>query len=363
MNLPIQAETATDAVKKAVAYVKEHGQERIRWGGTIPAKLGVGAEQNFDRLMLEVPFFALELRNPNARWTNIGQQTFITLAETEDHLFGRNPGILPKYSKLYREWLLPSGRFPYTYGERMMSVPNAEWDGMSQVELVVKHLLRTPNSRKAIIQIRREEDIGLDNPPCNVMFQLEVVDDRLNWTTINRSQDLVNGLTENIFMFTVWQALIASRLDVAVGVYRVVSTNAHLYQKHFDLDLSRFKDPYHYGYNRDWRPTYPLPNFDPLNSIMFTDENGITKAVQAMRSGAIPQPWWKEWKAALVAEWAIAQGDLPNALAALEMAAPAPWAGPVARRLLEKVGESDKAVAPSWWKEIRLIPERTERVR
>lgn len=344
MNLPIRAESATDAVKKSVAYVKEHGEERIRWGGTIPAKLGVGGDQNFDRLMLEVPFLCVELRRPSARWTNIGNQAFITLAETEDHLAGRNPGILPKYSKLYREWLREdTGDLPYTYGERIY------YEG--QLGAVVDHLRKHPNSRKALIQVRGFGDIRLENPPCNVMFQLEVLDGKLNWTTINRSQDIINGMSENIFMFTLWQSLVASLVGVPMGVYRIVSTNAHLYQKHFDMDLSVYKDPYQNGYNANWEPTWPMPNFQQFNARLFEDENyspekvkefgvGREGSVRDLRGGAIPDLFWSAWKAALVAEWALIHGDTANSLTALEMASAAPWAGPVARRLLESLPDA-----------------------
>jgi thymidylate synthase len=112
----------------------------------------------------------------------------------------------------------------------------------NQLEHSLLQLKLDINTRKAvslISDIDRDSiegylmDIGSvftkDNV-CNLALLFEVTDNKLNCTVLNRSNDILHGLTNvNLTEFTIIQRFMAALLNVEVGSYYVLSNNVHLY--------------------------------------------------------------------------------------------------------------------------------------
>jgi len=333
----VSGETAHDVITSSIDFVLEHGHETEVWGGTIPEDLDDDESPNdFEREMIEYfGGFSYRLENPRARWSDISNHwPGITLREVEDDLFGVNPGMVHEYSKVYDSWLeeMSDGlRYPHTYGQRMRQF-GRDPDGSSQTPFidqwrtVVRHLESDPTSRKACMSLwdphvdaaRMHHDSNA-YVPCNVFFQVTVRDGRLHWSTFSRSKDILRGSTENLFEFPLLQELMALELGLDLGSYVEHVSNIHLYQDQIDD-----------GYlDTDWRD--PYDTFDPWgprslprehqNEMVAVDdfllENNIGDALQMVRG--ISDPYWREWKRTLVAEWCHVS-DL-----SCEISVDAPW--------------------------------------
>jgi len=109
--------------------------------------------------------------------------------------------------------------------------------GIDQLRVIIEHLKLTPNSRQAVIQLWDAEDLLKDtlDRACNTQMVFSIRNGRLDLTVFNRSNDFWYGyLGANIVHFTIIQEFVAIALGIAVGNYRTVSNNLHLYTELYD---------------------------------------------------------------------------------------------------------------------------------
>jgi len=332
----VKGYTATSVMKRSIDYVLNEGFERKVYGGTIPKDIkDPDSPNDFDRIMIEAePGMTMVLNNPLARWTDYSDHWIgITLREQEDHLQGFNPGYVIKYSKLYPVWLNSYKYFNYTYGERLQHYPynpveksgrdffrnmNINVLNINQIERIVEMLKSHPTTRKACISTwYPPSDIGDPYCPCNMVFQVRVVDGKLDWITVVRSLDVLRGFSENLFMFTIWQEYVAKLLDMPLGKYTTIALNAHLYQ-------DQIEDGYHKQNVPDCYDFYnPRPAFKedfPAFQMKFIDDSlfglGEKSFESAYKLARKLPDYWRNWKLALISEWERLQGRNENAMEA-----------------------------------------------
>lgn len=115
------------------------------------------------------------------------------------------------------------------YGPRLR-----QWGGrVDQFEEVLRLLQRDMTSRQATMVLfdpsrdfQSKRDV-----PCTNIFRFLVRGERLDMTTIMRSQDAWLGLPYDIFNSTLLHELFAGFLGVAVGTYYHFVDSLHLYEK------------------------------------------------------------------------------------------------------------------------------------
>lgn len=106
-----------------------------------------------------------------------------------------------------------------------------------QLEKAYQALHFIPESRQVVIQIY---DTKVDFPinqgqpadediPCNVCSMLKIRKEKLEWSQIMRSNDLLLGMPYNFVQFTSIQEIIAGWLKIDVGSYNHYSDSLHLY--------------------------------------------------------------------------------------------------------------------------------------
>jgi thymidylate synthase len=121
---------------------------------------------------------------------------------------------------------------------------------VDQITKCIEMLDEDPNDRRAIISMwdAREDGNGKDGKdfPCNVMIMpsFSTKDspdgmtkyDRLDFTIINRSNDLVWGLCgANAVHLTMLQEFMANALGVQCGAWHHVTNNLHVYERHWGM--------------------------------------------------------------------------------------------------------------------------------
>lgn len=120
---------------------------------------------------------------------------------------------------------IEKGNWKYTYHDRIKD----------QIPFVIEELKRSPSSRRAVITVRTEEDMGSEDPACLQHLQYFIRDGRLHCKLLFRSNDACKAAFMNAFALILLQKRIADELGVAMGSYTHRANSFHCYEKDFDM--------------------------------------------------------------------------------------------------------------------------------
>lgn len=120
------------------------------------------------------------------------------------------------------------------YGKRIRS-----HFGFDQLEKAYYALKNNPETRQVVLQIY---DTSIDFPvnqgqpqdddiPCNICSLIKIRNEKLEWSQIMRSNDILLGMPYNFVQFTGLQEILAGWLNLEVGTYNHYSDSLHLYQR------------------------------------------------------------------------------------------------------------------------------------
>ena len=163
--------------------------------------------------------------------------------------FGLRVQSEPEFKKIYQaemkkfdERILNDDDFTQKYGN-LGNVYGAQWrhwekrDGsfIDQIQNVIDQIKTTPDSRRMIVTAWNPEDVPNSAlPPCHVMFQFYVVDNKLSVQLYQRSGDMFLGVPFNIASYSLLLHLIARETGLEVGEFVHTLGDAHIYDNHFD---------------------------------------------------------------------------------------------------------------------------------
>lgn len=138
--------------------------------------------------------------------------------------------VLPGYSKYSDDQVTLNG----AYGYRLRKC-----FGFDQIARAIDILKSDPASRRVVLQLWSPSDLGLSSKdiPCNTQVMLKIIDGALNFTVINRSNDLFKGVPYNIFLFYMLQVFISRHVGCGVGKQSHFTDSLHVY----DNDISKIK--------------------------------------------------------------------------------------------------------------------------
>lgn len=145
---------------------------------------------------------------------------------------------------------IEKGNWKYTYHDRFAD----------QIPFIIEELKRNPYSRRAVISIRTNDDIGSEDPACMQHMQFQIRNEKLEMSVLFRSNDAVKATFMNMFALIMLQKKIADELGVGVGCYTHRVNNFHCYERDFDL-LHKYVDSINkghwmdltYDYVSDWK--------------------------------------------------------------------------------------------------------------
>ncbi len=174
----------------------------------------------------------------------------------------------------------------YTYGD-LNDVYGHQWrswgryDGgaVDQIKEVIETIKNNPNSRRMLVSawnVAQVEDMAL--PPCHVLFQFYVADNRLSCQLYQRSADTFLGVPFNIASYALLLEMIAKECGLQTGEFIHTLGDTHLYLNHFeqvDEQLSRTPRPLpHMRLNPDVKSIFDyryedftLEGYDPHPTI------------------------------------------------------------------------------------------------
>lgn len=199
---------------------------------------------------IEISGITFELTNPRARLSLSASRgrVFSALGEMCWYLSGSANGrvmdyYIPEYSKHNADdpesqECIVNG----AYGPRIFCQESPQFENIYEI------LSRKPFSRQAVIRLFDSKDIAEPHRdvPCTCTLQFLLRDGRLNLITYMRSNDAYKGLPHDVFCFTMFQEIMAARLNCELGYYKHIVGSLHLYSGDEDK-VKPFLDEGWYG--------------------------------------------------------------------------------------------------------------------
>ena len=130
--------------------------------------------------------------------------------------------------------------FAKVYGD-LGPVYGRQWrdfEGVDQLDQVVKDIKSYPDSRRLIVSAWNPKDIPImvksGLPPCHTLFQFYVSEGKLSCQLYQRSADVFLGVPYNIASYAILTLMIARVTGLEPGEFIHTLGDAHLYSNHLD---------------------------------------------------------------------------------------------------------------------------------
>ncbi len=149
---------------------------------------------------------------------------------------------------IWDDWATPEGELGPVYGAQWRKWQGADGQIHDQVSALVAGLKNNPDSRRHIINgwnvalLPDEKQKPWENaaagkmalPPCHVLYQFYVANNKLSASLYIRSNDLFLGNPYNTASLAFLTHMLAQQCDLGVGEIVLSIGDAHIYSNHFD---------------------------------------------------------------------------------------------------------------------------------
>ena len=142
-----------------------------------------------------------------------------------DEWADENGDLGPIYGKQWRAWEVKDGRV------------------IDQIGELIEQIKKTPDSRRLLVSAWNVGDLDkMALPPCHIIFQFYVANNRLSCQLYQRSADVFLGVPFNIASYALLTHMIAQVCGLGVGEFIHTTGDTHLYLNHIEqakLQLTR----------------------------------------------------------------------------------------------------------------------------
>lgn len=148
---------------------------------------------------------------------------------------------------IWDEWADERGELGPVYGRQWRSWQASDGTNIDQLLEVLRQLRDDPDSRRMIVSAWNVGDLPhMALPPCHLLFQFYVANQRLSCQLYQRSADVFLGVPFNIASYALLTQMIAQVSHLEPGEFIHTLGDAHLYQNHVEqakLQLTRAPRP------------------------------------------------------------------------------------------------------------------------
>ncbi|MEE8193655.1 MAG: thymidylate synthase [Gemmatimonadales bacterium] len=145
--------------------------------------------------------------------------------------------------RIWDEWADEDGNLGPIYGAQWRSWPTPDGGQVDQISRLVDLIRDDPDSRRMMVCAWNVGELSrMALPPCHVLFQFYVADERLSCQLYQRSADTFLGVPFNIASYSLLTMMVAQVTGLGLGEFVHTFGDAHLYSNHLEqarLQLSR----------------------------------------------------------------------------------------------------------------------------
>lgn len=161
--------------------------------------------------------------------------------------------------RIWNEWADENGVLGPVYGAQWR---NWNGEGIDQLADVIARLKTNPNDRRMIVSAWNPGQIAeMHLPPCHMMYQFYVADNKLSCMLYQRSCDMFLGVPFNIASYALLTIMIAQVCGLEPGEFVHTLGDTHIYHNHFDQVREQLS-----------RQPYPLPQMKINPFVKTIDE-------------------------------------------------------------------------------------------
>lgn len=150
--------------------------------------------------------------------------------------------------KIWNEWATEEGDLGPVYGKQWTAWPTKDGDTINQIDYVVNALKTNPNSRRILfhgwnVEYLPDEKVSPQEnalngkmalPPCHLLYQFYVVNNKLSSHLFIRSSDSFLGLPYNTASLACLTHMLAQQCDLEVGEIVISLSDVHIYSNHME---------------------------------------------------------------------------------------------------------------------------------
>lgn len=159
---------------------------------------------------------------------------------------------------IWNEWATESGDLGPIYGKQWTAWPTKDGGEVNQIDYVVDCLKNKPDSRRILFHAWNVEYLPDENlspqenveagkmalPPCHLLYQFYVANNKLSAQLLIRSSDSLLGLPYNTASLALLTHMLAQQCDLDVGEIIVTTGDSHIYNNHFEqVNLQLTREP------------------------------------------------------------------------------------------------------------------------
>lgn len=144
---------------------------------------------------------------------------------------------------IWDEWADENGDLGPVYGKQWRAWQGADGKIIDQISQLIHQIKNTPDSRRMLVSawnVGEVEQMAL--PPCHIVFQFYVANNKLSCQLYQRSADVFLGVPFNIASYALLTEMLAQVCGLEAGEFIHTLGDAHLYLNHIEqakLQLSR----------------------------------------------------------------------------------------------------------------------------
>jgi len=148
--------------------------------------------------------------------------------------------------KIWDAWATSSGELGPVYGKQWTAWPTKDGGSINQIDQVVEALKSNPNSRRILfhgwnVEYLPDESVSPQEnvqsgkmalPPCHLLYQFYVADQKLSAQLYIRSSDSFLGLPYNIASLALLTHMLAAQTNLKAHEIIVSFGDLHVYHNH-----------------------------------------------------------------------------------------------------------------------------------
>ncbi|MCC2666230.1 MAG: thyA, partial [Gammaproteobacteria bacterium] len=121
---------------------------------------------------------------------------------------------------IWDEWADNQGNLGPVYGKQWRAWPAPDGQMIDQISILVESIKNNPDSRRLIVNAWNVGELSkMALPPCHLLFQFYVVNNKLSCQSYQRSADSFLGVPFNIASYSLLTHMIAQQCDLEVGEF------------------------------------------------------------------------------------------------------------------------------------------------
>ena len=180
---------------------------------------------------------------------------------------------------IWDEWADEHGDLGPVYGKQRRHWECADGRIIDQVSNAITEIKTNPNSRRIIVSAWNVADVEkMALPPCHLLFQFYVANNKLSCLLYQRSCDFFLGVPFNIASYSLLTMMMAKECGLELGDFVWTGGDTHIYHNHFEQvkeQLSRTPRPLPKMIIKRQAPTlfdydyddFELVDYDPYPAI------------------------------------------------------------------------------------------------